>query len=150
MSRVSIIMYHYVRDYGSTKYPEIKGLDVRQFVNQINYLQKQYNIITMEDVISHVYDGFALPSKAALLTFDDGYYDHFQYVFPVLIEKSIQGSFFPTAKAVLEKSVLDVNKIHLILASNTPKEVIFNKLLASLKEYRGEYRLKDDEYYLKR
>ena len=32
---MKIVMYHYVRDYKNTRYPYIKGLDVRDFEFQI-------------------------------------------------------------------------------------------------------------------
>ena len=32
---LSIVMYHYVRDYQTTPYKEIKGLDVKEFEYQI-------------------------------------------------------------------------------------------------------------------
>jgi len=71
----------------------------------------------MEDLISSIKHGHSLPKNALLLTFDDGYMDHFEYVFPILAKLGVQGSFFPPAKAILEHSVLDVNKIHFILAT---------------------------------
>ena len=52
-----------------------------------------------------------------MLTFDDGYKDHIRYVFPELIKRKIRGLFFPSAKAILENVVMDVDCIHLIIAS---------------------------------
>jgi len=148
MNKVTIVMYHYVRDLKHSRYPEIKGLDVALFIEQIEYLQKHYNFVTMESVID-AFDGTCeLPPKAVLLTFDDAYIDHYHYVFPILSNKNIQGSFFPPAKAIIEKSVLDVNKIHFILASVKDKDVLINDVLDQLKKYRSEFNLKNDEFYL--
>ena len=47
-SKVTIIMYHYVRDLKHNRYPDIKGLDVKLFKEQIVFLRKNYNIITMD------------------------------------------------------------------------------------------------------
>ena len=46
---VTVIMYHYVRDLINSRYPDIKGLDIRSFKNQIEFIKKNYNIIKMED-----------------------------------------------------------------------------------------------------
>ena len=73
----------------------------------------------MEELIESVKNNLKLPSKALLLTFDDGYADHFNNVFPVLKEYNIQGSFYIPAKTVIDHQVLDVNKLHFILASET-------------------------------
>ena len=38
--KVTIIMYHYVRDLKNGRYPKIKGLDILLFKEQIKYLKK--------------------------------------------------------------------------------------------------------------
>lgn len=117
MSQVSIIMYHYVREIKSSKYPKIKGLEISGFRRQLDYLINNYNIITADDVINFVKYGINLPEKACLLTFDDGYKDHINFVLPELLKRNLQGSFFPPVKPVVEREILDVNRIHFILAS---------------------------------
>src|SRR5688572_27889430 len=91
----SIVMNHYVRELRHARYPGIKGLDVEGFRGQVDYLRRHYNVVTMEDVVAALNDGDPLPEKPALLTFDDGYLDHFTNVFPILHERGLQGSFFP-------------------------------------------------------
>ena len=71
----------------------------------------------MEDVLAAIHGSAKLPENALLLSFDDAYSDHFDYVYPVLADLKLQGSFFVPAKTVLEHKVLDVNKVHFILAS---------------------------------
>ena len=115
---LTILTYHYVRELEHSRFPDIKGLTVQQFKGQLEYMQKYYTFVTVEEVIASLDDGHGrLPCNAAMLTFDDGYIDHFINVFPILDEKGIQGCFFPVGKAVSEYQVLDVNKIHLVLAS---------------------------------
>jgi len=73
-----------------------------------------------------------LPEKAILLTFDDGYKDHYTYVLPVLLENNIQGSFYIPTKCFQDKKVLDVNKIHFILESCIGEE---EKILKEIENY---------------
>jgi peptidoglycan/xylan/chitin deacetylase (PgdA/CDA1 family) len=120
-TKVSIIMYHYVRDLKHSRYPDIKGIDISLFREQIIYLKKHYKFITMEMLIDAIDNNTSLPEKSVLLTFDDAYIEHFNLVFPLLDELKIQGSFFPPVKAITEHTVLDVNKIHFILASEKNK-----------------------------
>lgn len=145
-------MYHYVRDLKNSRYPEIKGCDVRLFKEQIGFLKKYYHFPTVEEIIDAYYNDKELPEKSVLLTFDDAYKDHFEYVFPILEHEHIQGAFYPPVKAVTEHTVLDVNKIHFILAS-TPAEK-FGKLLNEIKllldRYRDEYQLESYDYYFKK
>ena len=47
---MKIVMYHYVRDYENTRYPYIKGLDVKDFEFQIQYLKSKYNILNPKEI----------------------------------------------------------------------------------------------------
>jgi len=146
--RVTVVMYHYVRDLRRSRFPEIKGLDVSDFVGQLAYIQRNYEIVRMQDVIDAAYDdGTELPERALLLTFDDGYADHYQTVFPILDRLGIEGSFFPPAKAILEKNVLDVNKIHFSLAAVEDKLPLVEFIEAKIQLNRSQYELSDLSTY---
>lgn len=117
MSKLYISMYHYTRDLKHSRYPEIKGLDVSLFRQQIEFMNNNFNIVTMEQVMDAVEGRLELPAKALLLTFDDGYIDNYTFAFPILEEYGVQGSFFIPGKIFTTYQLLDVNKIHYILAS---------------------------------
>lgn len=137
-SNCYIVMYHYVREMFHSRYPGIKGLDVNDFKKQIRYLKEHFHIVRMEDIIavcSGEADASKLPKKALLLTFDDGYIDNYTYVLPVLEENGLQGSFFIPGKTFSTHQLLDVNKIHYILAS-----VDVNKLVGDIYERMDFYR----------
>jgi peptidoglycan/xylan/chitin deacetylase (PgdA/CDA1 family) len=67
-------------------------------------------------LIDFVKNDIQLPKNSCLLTFDDGYKDHLTFVLPELLKRKLQGSFFPPVKPVLEREILDVNRIHFTLA----------------------------------
>ena len=136
MNKLYIAMYHYVRDLKNSRYPNIKGLDLELFRQQIDFFSKQFNVITMEELIAYYQQGEKLPDNAMLLTFDDGYIDDYTNVLPVLHKYKMQGSFFVPAKVFEEHSMLDVNKIHFILA-NAPIDKLVNSLKMKMDEYRG-------------
>ena len=117
MKKVNIIMFHYVRPIAGSQYPNIRGLELVSFKNQLDYFQKKFNIIKAEDLIAASKNLMELPDNSCLLTFDDGYKDHYDYVLPELSKRKLQGSFFPPARPILENKLLDVNAIHYILAS---------------------------------
>ena len=150
MNNLTIVMYHYVRDLKKSRYPDIKGLDINLFKEQINYMRKHYHIITMEEVIYSIDNQLIIPDKSVLLTFDDAYADHYNNVFPILDKYKLQGSFYAPAKAIMEHSVLDVNKIHFILASVEDKVNVVKDLKESIEIYKKEYQLEDFDYYYKK
>jgi hypothetical protein len=61
--------------------------------------------------------------------------------------KGIQGCFFPSSEAILEGKVLDVNKIHLMLASVGDIHVLIRDVYTILDELREQYLLKSNESY---
>lgn len=123
MSELTIVMYHYVRELERTRYPGIKGRDTKDFRRQIEYLQQAFTPVTVQSVIACLRCGDPLPPDALLLTFDDGYIDHYTNVFPVLYEKRLQGLFFPPVAAVRRRELLGINRIHFLLSAVHASEI---------------------------
>ncbi len=146
-----IVMYHYVRDAAHTRYPGINGLSVNAFRGQLDYLQAHHTIVTTEMVLAAI-DGEsdALPQNPVWLTFDDGYRDHIDTVLPILCDRGLSAAFFPPAKPIAERCVLDVNKIHFILAASPDSKKLASDLMAYIAEARSEYELERPEDYYAR
>ena len=53
---VEFIMYHYVRDVKNSLFPKLKALDYKDFICQINFLKKNYNIISIEQFYNNDFD----------------------------------------------------------------------------------------------
>lgn len=143
MGKLYISMYHYTRDIKHSRYPQIKGLDKELFKTQIEYFKNKFNIVTMEQVIESIQTGesYRLPDNALLLTFDDGYIDNYTVAYPILEEYGLQGSFFIPGKTFATHQLLDVNKIHYILASAD-----IYKLVEDLKKQMDYYRGSEYQY----
>lgn len=149
MRPVTIVMYHYVRDLDRSRFPAIKGLSIERFCRQLDYMQNRYTPVAAEDLLEALSSSRKnLPPNPILLTFDDGYSDHFTNVFPVLDARGIRGSFFPSAQAILEHKVLDVNKIHFILAAVNDAGTLVDEVFELLDEFRSGYMPKTKEAYL--
>ena len=74
---INIIMYHYVRPIKNSQYPKLKGLELNKFYSQIQYLKKRCNILSHNEIFE-VLKSKKIPKKPSiLLTFDDGYKDHY-------------------------------------------------------------------------
>lgn len=145
--RLTVVMYHYVRDLSRSRFPEIKGLTVDRFTSQLDYLARHHTFVTIEEVLAACRGEANLPPDAVLLTFDDGYADCYRYVFPILDERRLQGCFFPPVIAIRDRVVLDVNKIHFALAACGNAEAIAAHCLERITAWRGEYGLEAPEYY---
>ena len=53
-----------------------------------------YQWILSQDLIDYVYRGGSLPEKPILLTFDDGYYSNYEFIFPILKKYNVKASIF--------------------------------------------------------
>lgn len=125
---INVVMYHYVREIKNSKYPNLKGLEFKNFKNQINFFLKNFNILSDDD-FKEIILNKKIPSKPSiLLTFDDGYLDHYKYVYPYLREKKIYGNFYPPKQVIENKIVLDVNKIHFILEKEQNHKKILEEI----------------------
>ena len=163
---VPIIMYHSIlKDSSrSNKYTVTPAV----LEEDLKYIKdKGYTTVTIADLISYVYDDSPLPEKPIVLTFDDGHYNNYGYLFP-LLEKydmkaviSIVGSytdkFTETDEANLNysylrwkdiKELMDTGRIEFQnhtynLHSNTGKRIGTKKIKGETDEHYKSI-LKDD------
>lgn len=144
---LTVVMYHYVKDVNKTKFTKINALGVKQFKLQIAYLEKYYKFVTVQDCIEAFHSKKKLADNSLLLTFDDGYTDMYDNVYPILKDKGIQGAFFIPGKPIKEGIVLNVNKIQHILATSHSDQDLLNKLKKYLEIYKNEFNLFSFSYY---
>ena len=164
--KVPIIMYHSIlkdpsRSNKYTVTPSVLEEDLK-------YIKDNgYTTVTIADLISYVYNDTPLPEKPIVLTFDDGHYNNYGYLFP-LLEKydmkaviSIVGSytdkFTETDEANLNysylrwkdiKELMDTGRIEFqnhtySLHSNTGKRIGTKKIKGETDEHYKSI-LKDD------
>lgn len=76
-------MYHSILKTRSNKYI----ISPEKLENDLKYIKaKGYTTITMTDLIEYVYNDRPLPEKPIILTFDDGHYNNYAYVVPLLVQ----------------------------------------------------------------
>ena len=87
-----VVMYHSV-----LKNTELSGkyiITPSQFEKDIEYLEeKGYTTISAQQLVDYVDNGTPLPEKSVMLTFDDGCYNNYEYVLPILKKHNAHGIF---------------------------------------------------------
>ena len=79
--KVPIIMYHSVLNSKSGKYI----ISPEELEEDFKYIKdNRYTAVTMTDLINYVYNDATLPEKPIVITFDDGFYNNYYYVIPLL------------------------------------------------------------------
>lgn len=79
--KVPIIMYHSILKTKTGRYI----VSPEKLEEDLKYVkEKGYTTVTMTDIIEYVYNDVTLPEKPIVLTFDDGYYNNYRYLYPLL------------------------------------------------------------------
>lgn len=95
--RVPILMYHYVSNplADADEYRIDLSLAPDVFEQHMEYLfYEGYTPISLYQLHDALMTGTKLPPKPVVLTFDDGYSDHYTSVFPVLRRYGYTATFF--------------------------------------------------------
>lgn len=99
-AEVPILMYHYVSELppNADVYRQDLTVSPEAFEAQLQYLDEaDYHPITLTDLYLYLTEGYPLPKNPIVLTFDDGYRDAYEVVFPKLLEHGFPATFFVLA-----------------------------------------------------
>jgi peptidoglycan/xylan/chitin deacetylase (PgdA/CDA1 family) len=99
-SVLRVLTYHRVADpEGSdTLDPGLISATPAVFEQQMRYLTRHYQVISIEEALAAVENGTCLPDRAVLITFDDAYCDFAEYAWPILRQYRLPATLFvPTA-----------------------------------------------------
>lgn len=81
--KLPIIMYHSILD--SDHKAGTYVITPKQLENDMKYLKENgYTTISVNELVEYVKGEGMLPEKPIMLTFDDGYYNNYSYLYPLL------------------------------------------------------------------
>lgn len=90
-ARLSILIYHRVLAEVDPIFPNEPTRD--RFEQQMTLLKQTFNVLPLHDAISRLQSG-TLPTRAACITFDDGYADNLTLAAPILNKLGLHATFF--------------------------------------------------------
>lgn len=105
-------MYHYVRPEPDD-FPHFRYLHIEDFRQQLDWLEEAYGFISQGEFEHAVRTKTPVPG--AILTFDDGLSDHYNFVFPELRRRGLWGIFYVPTGMYQTRELLDVHRIHALL-----------------------------------
>ncbi len=90
-ARLSISIYHRVQEEDD----ELLGISANatSFDLHIKYLAEYFNVLPLHEAVQRLQNG-TLPSRAACITFDDGYADNAEIALPILQKYGVSATFF--------------------------------------------------------
>ena len=118
--RLPILMYHYVEPLTGREDSLRRALTTtdQALASQFEYLAKNnYVSCTVADVAYLMESGKKAPAKSISLTFDDGYEDFYQYVFPLLQKYHLKATVYVIYDAIGAPGYLNEKQIGEMAAS---------------------------------
>ncbi len=110
--KVVVLMYHGVMSDESTvdsgDWLQIKA---HEFRAQMAWLKKHYDVCTLESILKDQTTPVSKPR--AVITFDDGYANNYQYAFPILKEFELPATIFITTGMVDSNKLFWWDKVYL-------------------------------------
>lgn len=107
------IMYHYVRPHDPA-FPHFRYLDIVTFRRELDRLSENHHWASREEILDSIRTGQPVPN-GLILTFDDGFHDHYAHVFPELHRRNIPGIFYVPTRPLHDGQLLEVHRTHLLL-----------------------------------
>jgi peptidoglycan/xylan/chitin deacetylase (PgdA/CDA1 family) len=88
---LSILIYHRVVAKPDPLFPE--EVDARRFAQHLRLLTRWFHVLPLAEAVRRLRER-SLPSRAACITFDDGYADNAEVALPILQRYRAQATFF--------------------------------------------------------
>jgi peptidoglycan/xylan/chitin deacetylase (PgdA/CDA1 family) len=132
LGSLAIATYHYLRSPTRALRPGFDAMPVAGFAGQLDYFARHYNVVHPDAVAEALRGGRALPARALLLAFDDGLIEHYTVAHPMLAARGWGGIFFACPAAIHERRLLDVHKIHLVLAHSPDRPALARAVCAMI------------------
>ena len=140
--KVPVLLYHnFVTTVPETDPDNYNYINTPQsFEENIKiFLENGYTIISMQDLADCNSGKAELPSKPIIITFDDGYYSNYEYIYPILKKYNVKASIFIITDNIGKEvdgikylgweECLEMQNSGLIeIFSHSKKHVFYNKL----------------------
>lgn len=138
---VPVLMYHAIDN--NDKVTKL-SVNPASFERQMKFLHDhKYNVVTLERVVKYLERKEPIPPKTVAITFDDGFYNNYQYAFPVLKKYDLPATIFVIVGSVGKPGYLGWKEIREMVDSGVIEigsHTISHKWLPAM----GTKQLKDE------
>lgn len=97
LKSIPVLCYHSVNEIWDDN---IKPMKPSRFEEHMDFLKKCYRPISLSDWMDTILHEKPLPKDAVLITFDDGYLDNYENIFPSIVAKNIPICIFVVTEFV--------------------------------------------------
>ncbi len=103
------------------------SITLTEFESHIRYLKRNYQILDPIKLMDHIEKEEPTPENSVILTFDDGFFNHYKYVYPLLKKYGLTGMFFPSRSTIKMNAIPSQYKF-ILLMTFVSETIVFNEL----------------------
>ena len=133
-SSLRIVYYHMVSEKEHEYYFHNKKISPQLFKEQIQYLKKHFEIISLDEAVLLAKGNKSLEKKM-VITFDDGFKENHSIIAPILVDEKVTATFYLISNCINNKSLMWRNKL-LVLHNIMP-----NKGKGLTDQFKLKYRI---------
>jgi peptidoglycan/xylan/chitin deacetylase (PgdA/CDA1 family) len=91
-----ILLYHRITDNSSKYHNQGRAMHhhIKHLEKELPYLKRNYQILTIDEVIRHLKSGVGFRKPSVAITFDDGYLDNYTLAYPVLKKHGVPATIY--------------------------------------------------------
>lgn len=111
---VPILLYHSIPDqaYAENRYQ----VTAATFERQMQLLRRWgYRTISIQELVDHLYTGYALPPRPIVITFDDGYQNVFDIAFPIMQRNGFTGTVYIVANRLNAEGFMHADQLNTLV-----------------------------------
>jgi peptidoglycan/xylan/chitin deacetylase (PgdA/CDA1 family) len=131
MPQVSILCYHGIIENSPNGFNSSgKHLDVKKFENQMGFLAKNFEIVSMQNIENYFLGIESLPKKSVAITFDDGYANNLWIAHPILEKYGLNATIYLATGYINSPKIMWSDRLELALVQSkiTEFEIMLDKI----------------------
>lgn len=115
--KLVILYYHSIVDDAAVINQQDSGLFIREstFSKHIDFLKKNYNLVSENDIIDALESGKKLPDYSLWINFDDGYKDNYTRALKVLKQHKVPATIFVTSGKIAKEGYMTKDDLEEVL-----------------------------------
>lgn len=133
-SQIMILIYHRVGPRADEW--SLNPLNEKIFDYHMKYLSNIFEIVSLNNLSKMISNG-QIPEKTAVVTFDDGYKDNYEFAFPILKKYNVPATIFPATDPIEQKKLFWWDELNYTLFHTDMESIDINGI--------GTYQLSSDE-----
>jgi peptidoglycan/xylan/chitin deacetylase (PgdA/CDA1 family) len=131
MPQISILCYHGIINNSPYEFNSSgKHLNENKFDNQMGFLARNFEIVSMQNIENYFLGLESLPKKSVAITFDDGYANNLWNAHPILEKYGLNATIYLATEYINSPKIMWTDRLELALIQSkiTEFEVLLDKI----------------------